>query len=84
MPRVVVVHPVRGKRGELQERRAAVEQVLDAVAREQLAAGGMPLAGSLRTAPACLGQLPPELGHQGGVGRAVAGERRTGGIHPAP
>ena len=82
--RVTVVEPVRRERRKLKERRAGIEQRAHAVAGEQLAAGGMPLAGSLGPAPAGLGQLAPELGHQGGVGRAVAGERRTGGIHPAP
>ena len=39
--RLVVVHAVRGKGRDLQERRAGVQQVVDALARQQLAAGGV-------------------------------------------
>ena len=34
--RLVVVHPVGGERGELEERRTGVEQTIDALARRQL------------------------------------------------
>ena len=48
--RVVVVHPERGQRRQLEERTAGVEQFFDAIARQQLAAFDVTLARGRRTA----------------------------------
>ena len=52
--RVVVVHAVGGQRRELEERRARVEQPLDALARQQLAATAVTADGCLAATAACL------------------------------
>ena len=72
--RVVVVHAVGGQRRELEKRRARIEQVLDALARQQLAAAAVAAHG-LRTA-ACLGVREPlaQIGHQLQVVVAVGSE----------
>src|SRR5918994_3907887 len=49
----VVVEAVRGERGQLQEGRSEVEEAGDALAREQLAARNVPLAGAARAALSC-------------------------------
>src|SRR5699024_2531603 len=43
----IVVHAVRGQRGEFEERSARIEEVLDALARQQLAPVDMTLPGLL-------------------------------------
>lgn len=48
--RLVPVHAVRGQRRQLQEGRAGIEERVDPVAREQLPARDVPLAGPLRPA----------------------------------
>ena len=57
----VVVHPDGGERRQLEERRARVEQPVDPVADEQLAAGGVLGAGRLRTTLAHDGQPRAQL-----------------------
>ena len=59
--RLVVVHAVGGQRRELQERAAGVEQAVDAVPRQQLAAAHVALAGFLRAAERGGGQLVAQL-----------------------
>ena len=58
---LVVVHAVGGQRRELEERAAGVEQPVDAVARQQLAAADVPLAGPLGSAERGGGQLRAQL-----------------------
>ena len=60
---VVVAAPGR-QRADLEERRARVEQVLDALARQELAARSMALAGLGRTAGGDLRPRGAQLGHQ--------------------
>ena len=57
----VVVHAVGGQRCQFEERAAGVEQPVDAVARQQLAAADMALAGALGTAERRGGQLGAQL-----------------------
>ena len=57
----VVVHAVGGQRRHLEERAAGVEQTVHAVARQQLAAADVPLAGAFRTAECRGGQLCAQL-----------------------
>ena len=47
---IVVVHAVGGKLADLEEGRARIEQVVDALARQKFAAAGVPRARSLATA----------------------------------
>ena len=53
-----------GERRELEESGTRIEEALDALAREQLARLGVPLASALRPALARLGEPLPELGHE--------------------
>ena len=48
--RLAVVEPVGGQRRDLQERAAVVEEHVDPLAREQLAAGHVPVPRALRAA----------------------------------
>jgi hypothetical protein len=60
--RVVVVQVQRGQRREFEERRAGVEQHLHAVARQQLAAPGVPAARATSPPPsATLASLDVEV-----------------------
>ena len=58
---LVVVHAVGGQRRHFQEGAAGVEQPVHAVARQQLAAADMPLAGAFRTTECRGGQLGAQL-----------------------
>ena len=58
---LVVVHAVGGQRRQFQKGAAGVEQSVDAVARQQLAAAHVPLAGALRSAERRGGQLRAQL-----------------------
>ena len=60
----VVVHAVGGQRRQLEERAARVEQAVDAVARQQLAAGDVTFPGALRAAERGRGELGAQLRHQ--------------------
>jgi hypothetical protein len=64
---------VRGEGRELEERRARIEQRVDAVAGEQLSPGGVAFARRRRSAGAGLFELAPEVGDElverGGTGR---------------
>jgi len=72
---LVVVHPGGGQGGQLEERAARVEQRVDAVARQQLAAGDVPLA-ALRRAAEPDGVEPlPQVGGEPAVDLGVARER---------
>jgi hypothetical protein len=64
----VVVHAVGGQRRQLEQGRPGVEQPVDAVAHEQLAAVDVPLPGPLVTAEAGRGRPLPQLGDQVGQG----------------
>ena len=59
--RLVVVHAVGGQRRELQERAAGIEQAVDAIPRQQLAAGDVAVAGFLRSAESGRGELVAQL-----------------------
>ena len=85
--RLAVVEAVGGQGRELEERRAGVDQALDPLACEQLAAGVMALDGGLAAACANALQVPLELRHQPvhalaialvvlGAGVKVAGDAR--------
>src|SRR5919202_3048145 len=64
---LVVVHAAGRQRRQLQERRGRVQQALDALAREQLAARAVAAHGLLAAALSDLSQAGPQLGHQGQV-----------------
>ena len=77
--RIVVVHAVGGQRRELEERRARIEQVLDALAGQQLAAAAV--------APHCLGVAAvssapggAQIGDQPQIVLAVGAKLRAGRI----
>ena len=80
--RLVVVHPVRRERADLEERRARVEQRLYALAREQLAGREVPVARAGRAALADLRELRAQLlgepAHRLAV-RLCLGRRRVEG-----
>ena len=85
--RLAVVEAVRGQRRELEERAARVEQRVDPLAGQQLAAVDVPLRGRAHRRPgrpggSCVG----EVGDQRGMRRGVAGgrvgvDRRRPGEH---
>src|SRR4029079_12891195 len=58
------VHPERRERAELEERAAGIEEPVDPVADQELAATGVPGAGGLAAATAYDGQVLVQLGHQ--------------------
>ena len=60
----VVVHATRGQRRDLQERTAGVEEPVDPVARQQLAATDVALAGAPGSAQGSDGQPVLQIGHQ--------------------
>ena len=62
--RRVVVHPVRGQRRELEERRAGIAERLDPLARGQLAAAAVALDRLLAAAGVDPLQLGVQLGDQ--------------------
>ncbi len=78
--RFVVVHLEGGERRQLEERRAAVEQALDALAHRQLALRAMPLdvfrAAAFARAGEVRAQIADELLHPIAIGL----EERIGGI----
>ena len=69
--RLAVVETVRGQRGQLEERAAGVEQRVDPLAGQQLAAVDVPLPGPLAPAERRLSQLLGEIGGERGVRRGV-------------
>ena len=80
---LVAVHAVRGQRRQLQERGSGIEQVVDPVPGQQLAAGGVPGPGALRPAEAGGGQPLPQVRHQRGVLFRVPLEFLAARIRPA-
>ena len=83
IPQIAAVQAVRGEGAELQEWRAGVEEGVHPVAGEQLAAGGMPLAGLLGPAEPDLLELVPQLRGERRVLRVIAGERVAPGVSVA-
>ena len=88
---VVLVHAVRRKRAELEEGRARIDEAQHALARQELAAGKMPLARPLRAALGDRGAAPGELALEGVPGgpvrlRGVRSQidRCLDDRHPAP
>ena len=73
--RLAVVEPVGGQRRDLEERAAVVEEHVDPLAREQLAAGHVPLPRALRAAEGRGAEPVPQLGDEGALGRVVRCER---------
>ena len=63
---------MRGQRRQLQERRAGVEQPVDAIARQQLAALDVALARALAAAERDALELLAQVGDQRLVGRVFA------------
>ena len=68
---LVVVHAVGGQRRDLEQWTAGIEQPVDAVARQQLAAVDVPGAGSFRTAQRSGRELAAQLLDKRGVRDAV-------------
>ncbi len=81
--RIVVVHAVGGQRRDLQERAAVIEQLVDAFAREEFAAGHMAFPGLFRPAQGCRGEAFLQLAGQPQLGLAVRGEGGARGVHLA-
>jgi hypothetical protein len=89
--RVVVVHVQRGQRRQFQERRARVQQHLHPVARQQLAASGVAIAGHRAAAFGDFRELHPQVvdhgAHGSGVGLEIGGSGvefafQNGHVHP--
>ena len=78
--RVAVVHAVGGQRAEFEERRAGVGQGVHPVARQQLAAADVAVAGTVRAAARRRFELVSEFRRERGVGRVVALERFARGV----
>jgi hypothetical protein len=76
---------VRGQRRELEERAARVEEGVDPLPGQQLAAGDVPLTGPLTAAEGDAlqlgGQVGGQLGVRGGVADGAVGGRRGSGEH---
>ena len=70
--RLVVVQAVRGQRRQLQKRGAGVEQAVDALARQQLAAREVALPRALAAAERGPLELRPQVLDERRVGRRVA------------
>ena len=70
---LIAVHSLRGQGCDLQERRAVVQEHLDTIARQELAALQVPLSGRLGTAPRCALAPIGEVHGKGGVGGNVDG-----------
>ena len=86
---VAVVHAVGGKRRQLQERRAGIEQAFHPITRQQLAAFGVALPASLittqRSGRHARFQFLHQRAHRCGVGFEGSGTWRDGGFesrHP--
>ncbi len=62
--RVVAIHAARGQRGDLEERAARIEECLDAVAWQELAARDVLLARALAAARRGERLPPPEFGDE--------------------
>ena len=73
--RVAAVHPPRGQRRQLEERRARVEQAFDALPHGQLALLAMAFDGLLAPAAPHLGQPLAQFGHDALHARAIAVEQ---------
>src|SRR5690606_25665817 len=75
-----VVHPLRRERCDLEEGAAGIEELVDAFAGEELAAGAVLLPRRLGPAPGRGRETLPQLGdqgvHRGGAGRGL----RRGGV----
>ena len=62
--RLAIIHAVGRERGQLQEGRTRVDELLDALARQKLAAGRMPRARTFRPAERRLCRFRAQLVHQ--------------------
>ena len=71
----IVVHAIGGQRCNFQQRTARVEQPVDPIPRQQLAAGDVPVPGALRAALRSDGQLVAELRDKLQVRLTVGGGR---------
>ena len=79
---LIPIHAVRRQRRQLQQRRPRIQQVVDPVPGQQLAARGVPFPGASGPAAAGGGQPLPQLRHQRGVLLRVPLERLAGRIRP--
>lgn len=77
---VLAVKAVGGQRGDLQERRTGVEEEIDAVAGEELAAFDVARPGLLGPAEGRGRDPLPQLQRERAVRGVVGGERGTGGV----
>ena len=80
----LVIDAVGGELRQFEERRTGVEQSANAVARQQLAARQMLLAGTRAAAPLDLGHLGAEIGDQSPHRLGVAGEFRVPRVESGP
>ena len=76
----IVVHAVGGERGELEERRARVDQCHHAIARQKLAAREVTLARFFRAAGGGLGAALLELGDERAHARRIGAKLGCGSI----
>ena len=77
---VAAIEAVGRQRRQLEERRAGIDQEIDALARQHLAARGMPGARGLAAAAGNLVEFLAELGDQRPHGFGIAGEIGRCGI----
>ena len=77
---VAAIEAVGRQRRQLEKRRAGIDQEIDALARQHLAARGMPVTRGLAAAAGNLVELLPELCDQRAHGFRVAGEIGRGGV----
>ncbi|MNV81535.1 hypothetical protein D3C71_1752060 [compost metagenome] len=73
---VFAIDAMGGQLADLEERRAEIQQAIDAFARQQLAARGMPMLGLLAAALMDAGEQGAQGAHLGEHGCAVGGELR--------
>ena len=78
--RLAVIEVAGGQLADLQEGRTRIQQTLDPLTRQQLAARRMALAGAFVAAQRGLGDLRAQIRHQGPVVRGVAGEGFAGRV----
>ena len=81
--RIVVVHAVRGQRGDLEEGAAVVEKPVDPLPGKQLAACHVPFARLFRPAQGGGGEAFPQLVGERALRKAVGLKRAAGSVQPA-
>ena len=77
---IAAIEPVGGERRQFEKRRARIDQEIDALARQHLAARGVPGARGFAAAAGHLIELSPQLGDQRSHRLGVAGKIGRSGI----